>query len=215
LKKFELVIFDMDGLLFDTERPSFKAMRQVMEKQGYEFPMETYKLLVGISDRESDVILKEIYGQDFSIQQILKEYKLTFREMINQEGILIKQGTKELLDAIDQKGIKKCIASSSSRQTIEYYLALADLTDRFDFYVSGEEVERGKPNPDIFQEACRRAQETSETSLVLEDSLNGLRAAVGAGMKCIIVPDLIEPNAEMEKNAFKIVSDLEQVIQHL
>jgi len=100
----------------------------------------------------------------------------------------------------------------AGRDTIQTNLSLAGLTDRFDFYMSGSEVKRGKPYPDIFLGACQRANEVPDSSLVLEDSLNGLRAAVGANINCIIVPDLIEPNEEIKKHAYEIVSDLSQVI---
>jgi HAD superfamily hydrolase (TIGR01509 family) len=209
---FKLVIFDMDGLLFDTERIYFKSMKKVMEKRGYNFPLETYKLLVGIPDLECDEILKDIYGKEFSIHDILEEYHQGFREMVMKEGLIIKPGAEKLLDFLDQNGLKKCIASSSNMEIIEYYLSITGLSKRFDFCISGDEVERGKPHPDIFLEACKRAKEVPNNCLVIEDSVNGLRAAVSANINCIIVPDLIDPNEEMNKNAYKIVSDLEKVI---
>ncbi|MBL4950942.1 HAD family phosphatase [Neobacillus sp. OS1-32] len=213
MKDVKLVIFDMDGLLFDTERPSYEAMRRVMKRRGYEFPIEHYKPIIGVADHECNMIMKEIYGSDFSFPAIVKDYRQEFDNILREEGLLIKPGAKNLLAALDRKGVKKCIASSSSRATIEYYLSLTSLTDRFDYYVSGEEVENGKPNPDIFLEACKRGKEETAASLVLEDSLNGLRAAVSAKIQCIIVPDLIEPNEEMKTNAYQIADDLNQVIE--
>jgi HAD superfamily hydrolase (TIGR01509 family) len=207
-----LVIFDMDGLLFDTEPIYFKSMKKEIEKLGYEFSFDTYKLLVGIPDLESDEILQEKYGKEFSIQHILEAYHAGFKEIIKNEGLMIKPGAEKLLNFLDEKGIKKCIASSSNLEIIKNFLAITGLTNRFDFYVSGEEVERGKPHPDIFLEACRRANVEPNEALVIEDSLNGLKAAVSAKIKCIVIPDLIDPTEEMHKNAFKIVPDLEKVI---
>lgn len=212
MNHLKLVIFDMDGLLFDTERIYFQSMKREMEKLGYEFPLETYKRLVGIPDLECDEILKGIYGEDFSIHQVLESYHRGFLDIIKAEGLIIKPGVETLLDYLEDKGIQKCIASSSDKKIIEHFLSLTGLTNRFDFYVSGEEVEKGKPHPDIFLEACLRGKAEAGQSLVIEDSLNGLKAAISANIKCIIVPDLIEPTEEMKTTAFQIVTNLEKVI---
>lgn len=212
MEDLRLVIFDMDGLLFDTEPIYYRSMKKEIEKLGYDFSFDTYKLLVGIPDLESDEILQGKYGKGFSIQQVLEAYHAGFKEIIKNEGLMIKPGAEKLLDFLDERGIKKCIASSSDLEIIKNFLSLTGLTNRFDFYVSGEEVERGKPHPDIFIEACLRGKVEPKESLVIEDSLNGLKAAVSAKIKCIIVPDLIDPTEEMHQNAFKIVSDLEKII---
>lgn len=208
----KLVVFDMDGLLFDTERPSFRALQEVVIKKGYPFTIDHYKQLIGISNRESDVVLQRMYGDDFPFDVILKEYHERFKRILEEEGIAVKPGTLQLLDALEERGIKKCIASSSARSTIEGYLTRAGFEDRFDFYISGNDVKKGKPHPDIFVEACKIAGEPVESALVLEDSLNGLKAACAAGIRCVIVPDLIDPTEEMREKAYKVVSDLEEVI---
>jgi HAD superfamily hydrolase (TIGR01509 family) len=211
MESVNLVIFDMDGLLFDTEWPSYLAMKRVLEKRDLAFSLDCYKRMIGAGDYKCDQILKELYGKEFSLQLILNDYQKAFKKIIEKEGLTIKPGVMKLLENLEKRGLKKCIASSSSRETIQHYLAMTGLTSRFDFYISGEEVIRGKPDPDVFIEAYKRANETSDTSLVLEDSLNGLRAAVGANIKCIVVPDLIDPNEEMKRYAYEIVADLNQV----
>jgi HAD superfamily hydrolase (TIGR01509 family) len=208
----KLVIFDMDGLLFDTERPSFRALQEVVVKKGYLFTMEHYKQLIEIPDRESDVVLHKMYGDEFPFDVILEEYHNRLKRILVEEGLSVKPGAVELLDALEERGIKKCIASSSTRNTIGEYLKRSGIEDRFDFYISGNDVKKGKPHPDIFIEACKIAGEAVESALVLEDSLNGLKAACSAGIRCVIVPDLIDPTEEMREKAYKIVSDLEQVI---
>jgi HAD superfamily hydrolase (TIGR01509 family) len=208
----KLVIFDMDGLLFDTERPSFRALQEIVETKGYTFTMDNYKQLIGISNRESGVVLLKMYGEDFPFHVIIGEYYERLKTILSEEGVSVKRGTVQLLDALEKRGIKKCIASSSSRETIGGYLKRTGLEDRFDFYISGNEVKKGKPHPDIFIEACKIAGEQVESVLVLEDSLNGLKAACAAGIRCVIVPDLIEATEEMKENAFIIVEDLEKVI---
>lgn len=208
----KLVIFDMDGLLFDTERPSFRALQEVVVKRGYSFTMDHYKQLIGIPDRESDVVLQKMYGDDFPFHVILEEYHERLKRILVEEGVSVKPGALQLLEELEERGLKKCIASSSARKTIEGYLKRTGLEDRFDFYISGNEVKKGKPHPDIFIEACKIAGEPVESALVLEDSLNGLKAACSAGIRCVMVPDLIDPTDEMRDKAYKIVSDLEEVI---
>ncbi|GGB47194.1 hydrolase [Lentibacillus populi] len=212
MKDVKLVIFDMDGLLFDTERTSFKAMSKSMEAAGFDFPIETYKRMIGISDQGSEEIIREICGKKSLIDQIFKGYDQEFKNILETEGIIMKTGVEKLLDNLDENSVRKCIASSSSRETIKKYLTMTGLMERFDFYVSGQEVENGKPAPDVFLEACRRANVPPELALILEDSLHGLRAAVKADIPCIIVPDLIEANDEMQKDAYQVVSNLEEVI---
>lgn len=214
-KNLKLVIFDMDGLLFDTERPSYKAMNRSMKAYGFDFSLDIYKRMIGINDQASKNIIKEVWGSNNPIEQIFKRYDREFKNILETEGITVKAGALKLLDWLDEKNFKKCIASSSSRNTIANYLSMAGLTNQFDFYVSGEEVDNGKPAPDVFLEACRRADEIPSSAIVFEDSLHGLRAATKAGIPCIIVPDLIETNEQMRRDAYRIVSNLKEAINVL
>ena len=211
LNDIRFVIFDMDGLLFDTERQSFLALNQAAEKAGFEFSLETYKKLMGADDKTTNHILTDIYGNQFLKAGILKTYQEGFQKILKKEGVQIKKGALDLLNVLEEKGIKKCIASSSSRAAIKKYLSITGLTDRFDFYLSGEEVKNGKPNPDIFLEACSRANAAPKYTLVLEDSFHGFKAAIAAGIQCILIPDLMEPNDEMKNHAYRICKDLGEV----
>jgi len=214
MKNLKLVIFDMDGLLFDTEMISYKASAQTFKnKYNIDFPLDVYKQTIGMDVKGVERFYSENYGNNISFSDFLDEYGQAFKRILDEEGLSIKSGVVELLDYLDEIGLKRCIASSSSLSTIESYLNITDLAGRFDFYLSGEEVENGKPAPDIFLEACRRANESPETAMVLEDSVNGFRAAKSANINCIIVPDLIEPTIEINQNAYEVVSNLEEVIQ--
>ncbi|MDQ0974471.1 HAD superfamily hydrolase (TIGR01509 family) [Neobacillus niacini] len=211
----KLVIFDMDGLLFDTEWPSFQALKEAVERRGFTFTIENYKQLIGLAHGKSMEVMQQMYGGKLPYEEIIIDYRKRFKEILANDGVGIKRGAIKLLDALDQRGMKKCIASSSARETIASYLKLTGLEDRFDFYISGNEVKKGKPHPDIFLEACKIAGEPVESALVLEDSLNGLKAACAAEIRCILVPDLIEPTEEMKEKAYKIIEDLEKVIEVL
>jgi HAD superfamily hydrolase (TIGR01509 family) len=211
----KLVIFDMDGLLFDTEWPSFQALKEAVERRGFSFTIENYKQLIGLAHGKSMGVMQQMFGGKLPYEEIMIDYRKRFKEILAKDGVGIKRGAIKLLDALDQRGMKKCIASSSARETIASYLKLTGLEDRFDFYISGNEVKKGKPHPDIFLEACKIAGEPVESALVLEDSLNGLKAACAAEIRCILVPDLIEPTEEMKEKAYKIIEDLEKVIEVL
>lgn len=114
MKDVKLVIFDMDGLLFDTERLYYSAMKQVMEKKwGCDFPLENYKRFIGVDERECDDVMKSLYGKDFSMELILEDYYQLFSQILREEGLQVKKGAKDILDFLDKKGIKKCIAYSS------------------------------------------------------------------------------------------------------
>jgi HAD superfamily hydrolase (TIGR01509 family) len=211
----KLVIFDMDGLLFDTEWPSFLALKEAVERRGFTFTIENYKQLIGLAHGNSMEVMQQMYDGKLPYEEIIIDYRKRFKETLANDGVGIKRGAIKLLDALDQRGVKKCIASSSTRETIASYLKLAGLEDRFDFYISGNEVKNGKPHPDIFLEACKIAGEPVESAFVLEDSLNGLKAACAAEIRCILVPDLIDPTEEMKEKAYKILDDLEKVIELL
>ncbi|NBJ68179.1 MULTISPECIES: HAD family phosphatase [Clostridia] len=211
MNQVKLMIFDMDGLLFDTERIAFEALKKAIKNAGYELTLDIYRKIIGAGKQEDEAILKDVYGEDFSFSLVLNDYLYESEKILTTGGLRIMEGVTELLDILDERKIKKCVASSSSLETIHRYLTMANLKDRFDFYMSGDEVARGKPHPDIFLEACQRAGESPETAIVLEDSPNGLRAAYRAGIKCIVVPDLVVPDEEMENRAYRIVTSLVDV----
>lgn len=214
LQNLKFVIFDMDGLLFDTEMISYRSISKALkDHHAIDFPMAIYKQTIGMDVAGTEDFFRTEYGNDVSFQAISDCYSQTFKEILDAEGLTIKPGAIRLLDHLDKLGLKRCIASSSSLKTIENYLNMSGLKDRFDFYLSGDEVENGKPAPDIFLEACRRAGESPADALVLEDSVNGFHAAKSAHIDCIVVPDLIEPTDEINQHAYTVVPSLEKVIQ--
>ena len=210
--KIELVIFDMDGLMFDTERIYYKAWQESARTHGYEITWETYAQIVARNSRYIEKVLKEILGEALPYEVICEDKRAISDGIIDKEGIMKKEGLMELLDYLDQKGIKKAVATSSMREKALRYLELGEIKERFDWIICGNDVEESKPNPEIFLKVAKHFDKVPEACMVLEDSRLGIQAAKAAGMVGIFVPDLVQADEEILENASKEVSSLREVI---
>lgn len=211
--KPELVIFDMDGLMFDTERVYYKAWEEVVASYGYAFSWEIYIQLVARNSTTIGKILRNIYGEDFPYEEASQKKRNRADELIKEEGILKKKGLMTLLDFLDQEGISKAVATSSTREKALAYLALGGVKERFDHIVCGSDVAESKPNPEIFQVAARALDKAPHTCMVLEDSRMGIKAAKAAGMYSIFIPDLVAADDEIRQEASCVKADLYEVIE--
>jgi beta-phosphoglucomutase-like phosphatase (HAD superfamily) len=232
--KISAVIFDMDGLMLDTEGMARKAWVRSLAELGYDFPDHIYRNIIGITVSDAEGYLRDEFGKDFPFEEALRRKQQYVRETIQEQGILLKPGLWELLDALDgndrrqqakpaKDGPKaedkplanhcwpKAVASSSSGETVRRNLKAAGLElERFDAIVGGEEVRKGKPSPDIFLLACRKLGVEASECLVLEDSNPGIKAAHAAGMIPLMVPDLIPPDEEAKAIVYRILPDLHE-----
>lgn len=213
--KKKLVIFDMDGLMFDTERIYYKAWQEAARIYQYEITWDIYTQIVARNSRYIEKVLKQILGDDLPYDAICAKKREISDSIIEKEGIKKKEGLVELLDYLDQKGIKKIVATSSMREKAIHYLSLAGIKERFDWIICGSDVEESKPNPEIFLKAAAYLGIEPKDSMVLEDSKLGLEAACRAQMTSVLVPDLVEADEEMTQNASYIKLSLKQVIDLL
>lgn len=208
----QLVIFDMDGLMFDTERIYYKAWQEAAAIYGYRMTWEIYVQIVARNSRYIEKVLKKILGEDLPYEAICEKKRALSDEMIAREGIQKKAGLVELLDYLEEKGIKKAVATSSMRAKALRYLELAEIKERFDFIICGSEVEESKPNPEIFLKAAAYIGVKAEECMVLEDSRLGIQAAKAAGMTGVFIPDLVIADEEILGNASRHVTSLKEVI---
>ena len=193
--RIRAVIFDIDGLMIDSERISQRSWGQVMADAGYPLSEEVYLQMIGRTEKDVRYILQGVYGAEFPFDSMYHRREERFNQIIAQEGMPIKAGLIQLLDFIDARGIKKAVASSTYCRLAEMKLSAAGIRERFDVLVTGDEVVHGKPAPDLFLAAAARIAAQPAECLVLEDSEAGLQAAHAAGMAVVWVPDM-QPVAE-------------------
>ncbi len=210
--RLRAVIFDMDGLMFDTERIAQKAWQQAAHDFGYEFPPETFAWIVGLTLADVRRNAQRIFGADFPFDLVYQRRQEYLDNYITTRGIPLKPGLLELLAKVERAGLARALASSTARRIIDRNLKRAGLDHgHFDVIVGGDEVQNGKPAPDIFLLASEKLQVPAESCLVLEDSNAGVQAACAAGMPAIMVPDVLEPTPEARRCAYRILPDLHAV----
>lgn len=211
MNKIELVIFDMDGLMFDTESLSKKSWQKIGKRYGYDFHDEFFNEVIGLNIESVTKAFTNTFGVDFPYDELKEEKNETMMKEIEENGIAIKKGLKECIEYLKENNILIAVASSSRRSVIDFYLKSADLTHEFDYIISGEEVKNGKPHPEIFLNCCQRLNVTKENTLVLEDSINGIKAAYDGDIKVVFIPDLVKLPKEIEKLPYRKLVDLSLV----
>ena len=204
------VVFDMDGLLVDTETVSREAMSLAARQQGVELPYELFVRMVGLNFATSGPLVAEHFGPRFDVPAFQAESTRLFRAA-GEMGVALKDGVVELLDLLDALKLPRAIATSSPHQDVDRNLGRHGLRQRFDAVVAGGDYPRSKPAPDPFLKAAERLGVDPAHCLALEDSHNGIRAAHAAGMMAVMVPDLLEPNAEMHALCVRIIESLHEV----
>jgi len=206
------VVFDMDGLLIDTERVVRDAMIEIAREEGRDFPLEIFLSMVGLPDHASRAVAVAHFGEDFDHDR----FETRVWERVTAEhaaGVALKAGVVELLDALDALGLAYAVATSSSHDTVSRHLT--EIGGRFAAIVAAGDYRRGKPSPDPFLEAARRLSVDPRDCLALEDSHNGVRAAHAAGMMTIMVPDLLEATEEMRGLCVGVAQSLHEVREML
>lgn len=199
MKKLELIIFDMDGLMFDTERIAFISWKKAASDYGYEIDEQLFKKTVGVNLEGTKKIYLTHFGEKFPIEIIKDERFKMAENLIKQNGVPIKNGLHELLDYLSEVNIKRAVATSTNRERATTLLKMAGIDTCFDYIMCGDEIENSKPHPEIFLRVAEKLGCLPERCIVLEDSEVGIQAAYRAGMIPIMIPDMKEPEEEIKK----------------
>ncbi len=204
------VLFDSDGVIVDSEHISLIAFRQATEEAlGAPLPEEEIEAACGLRDSDIVARLRRHFTVDVDLDAYSRRKGELYREQARENPVRPFPGVRELLENLREQRIPFALASSGPRWKICFNLQSAELTELFDVIVSGEDVERGKPEPDIFIEAARRVGVAPERCLVVEDSINGIRAARAAGMACLAITNTF--HSYQLNQADRIVESLERL----
>lgn len=211
----EALIFDMDGLMLNSEPLYQAAWQAAAHELGYSLDADLYLSLVGRSSAEADRVFLQIFGDQFPVSDFNHRWDEHWRALIQQRGVELQPGLLPLLDWVEQQGTPKAVGTSSNATEAELCLSLAGIRDRFATVVTVDQVAAGKPAPDIFLAAAQRLGHSPARCLVLEDSNAGVQAAQAAGMSVVMVPDLQTPTATSQAIASQILASLHEVLAWL
>lgn len=206
------VIFDMDGLMLETEIIYYRAWKDAAAELGYDIDDALFHDMVGVRTEECDRILLARMDSDFPMDQFRLRRETRWHELADADGIMLKPGLSELLDLLDARGIPKAVATSSTRPEADHSLTVTGLRARFPVVISGDEVANSKPAPDIFLAAAAALHVDPTHCVAFEDSSAGAIAASRAGMRTYIVPDLMPPSTDARAVAADVFSSLHQAL---
>ena len=206
------VIFDMDGLMIDSERVTFESYQEVLKPMGLTMSEEFYVTLLGKPVKGIFERFYNVYGNDFPIEDVIRECHNVMAKRFETYGVPIKKGLKELLYYLKKNNYKTIVATSSNRDRVDIILKQAGITQYFDDSICGDEVSHGKPDPEVFLKSCRKLNVSTDQAIVLEDSESGIAASYNAHIKVICIPDMKYPEKQYQQMTYKILDNLENVI---
>lgn len=209
------IIFDMDGLMFDTERIAARAWKKAAEEIGLDINEKFLSSIRGSSILDGAAKFKEYFGESIDYYE-LRNVRMKYKDQeIAEKGIPIKKGLVELLKYLKANNYGISLATSTNTGEAMMYLEMTGLTAYFDVLVYGDMVKKCKPDPEIFYKAAEELGFLPEECMVLEDSINGITAAIRGGFVVVMVPDLTEPDSELESKLYAKCESLLQVISLL
>ncbi len=213
--QYQAVVFDMDGVIFDTERLVIEFWKEVAKKHNIPNIEHTCIQCLGTNRVRTREIFLENYGADFPFDPYRAEVTELFNTHYKGVPLPTKPGIRELLNYLQEQDIKVGLASSTAQHLVRDEIGTAGLLPYFQTLVCGDMVEHSKPAPDIFLKACEILNADPTKSIAIEDSFNGIRSAHCAGMTPIMVPDQVQPTDEIRTLAFHVMPSLLDVLNWL
>lgn len=214
----EGLVFDMDGLLVDSEKIVQRSWEHVGKILGYPDIGSHIYHTIGMNVVGREEYFRKHIAEDFPMEKFTAMTRQKFHEIVDTEGLDIKPGAKELLLFAKERGLKTGLATSSRRQHAQENLTRLGIFGYFDGVVCGDMVTRSKPDPEIYEKACRIIGTRPENTIALEDAPSGIQSAYGAGMRPIMIPDMVEPAEETRKliwYRFDTLFDVIKLLEHI
>lgn len=209
------LIFDMDGVILDTEQVVRRSWNLAAKDYGLENSDSVFLLTVGTTWKHTYHILHQHYGTDFPAEEFHSALSKRYHTIEKTEGVPVKTGARELLQWAKQNGFRLGLASSTQQSIVERELGKENLLQYFDYVLGGDRIARSKPFPDIYETACRDMQIPPAEAFAIEDSYNGIRSSHAAGMMPVMIPDLLPPTEEMRQLSHSIFASLTEFQAYL
>ena len=209
---YKAVVFDMDGVIFDSERAVMQCWKEVASRHNIPDIEKAILACTGTTMVRTREIMLNLYGADFPYDEYARESSAIFHSRYDGGRLPMKQGVKELLTFLKERGKKISLASSTRQQVVTDELRDAGIIEYFDRIICGDMVSRSKPAPDIFLKACEELNISPSDSYAIEDSYNGIRAAHAGGLHTIMVPDLLPADEEMQSLAEIVLPNLTSIM---
>lgn len=212
---YKAVVFDMDGVIFDSERAVMQCWKEVASRHNIPDIEKAILACTGTTMVRTREIMLNLYGADFPYDEYARESSAIFHSRYDGGRLPMKPGVKELLTFLKEHNKKIALASSTRQQVVTDELRDAGIIEYFDRIICGDMVSRSKPAPDIFLKACEELNISPSDSYAIEDSYNGIRAAHAGGLHPIMVPDLLPADEEMQSLAEIVLPNLTSVKEYL
>ena len=208
----QAVLFDMDGVLFDTEKLYFQLLKDILREYGYTMDMPLFVSTLGVPNRECRALYDKAYGDDFPFETVYRRMFADVREHMKLHGMPLKDGVEDCLQALKAHELKLVLATSCPRFAVEdYFHLLPSLDTLLDGKVCGDDVVNGKPDPEIYRKAAQLAGKPPQACVGVEDSESGLRAIRAAGARPVMIPDLLPYTEALKPYADDVLQSLREL----
>ncbi len=209
--KYKAAIFDMDGLLLDTERIFLDAFKNTCRTLGYEFDMSLFVKIIGTNSVKTKEIMINGFSKGFNYDRFREEWFKYVKDFLSNNSIPFKEGAVNILKKVKKVPLPMAVATSTAYDDAIKSLETTGVINYFEFIVTGDQVSTGKPDPEIYLKAADKMGAVPDECIVFEDSENGVKSAHAAGMDVIQIPDLLEPSDELKALGHRIYDSLDDV----